>query len=537
MNQAAGQPEFDYIIVGAGSAGCVLADRLTASGEHRVLLLEAGPEDRNPWVHIPLGYARLFKNAKLNWMYQSEPEPELNGRQVYQPRGKVLGGCSSINGLVYMRGQKEDFDRWRQLGNAGWGFDDVLSYFRKAEHQQRGADEYHGVGGPLAVSDPTEPHPLCDAFIAAAGQVGIPRNDDFNGASQEGAGYFQMTARNGLRCSAAVGYLRPARRRSNLTVVTEALASRILFDGRKAVGIEYRRDGAIETAHASGEILIAGGAYNSPQLLQLSGVGPASLLRQLGVHVIADMPGVGHDLQDHPQVRMVFKCRQKVTLNDDMRSWFRMGLMGAKLLLRRKGMLTVSAGYAGAFFRTDPRLSTPDVQVHFINFSTTKMGERLHPFSGFMASICVLRPESRGSVTIKSADPAAAPSIRLNYLSTEADRRSMIGGLKQLRRVMQAPAMQPFLEAEHEPGPAVSSDAEWLAHCRERTGTIFHPSCTCRMGSDPTAVVDPQLRVHGMENLRVVDASVMPALVSGNTNAAVVMIAEKASDLILADAR
>lgn len=528
---------FDYIIVGAGSAGCVLANRLSASGRHRVLLLEAGPEDRNPWVHIPLGYARLFRNARLNWMYQSEPEPALDGRRIFQPRGKVLGGSSSINGLVYMRGQKEDFDHWRQLGNAGWGFDDVLPYFRKSENQQRGADAFHGTGGPLHVSDPTEPHPLCEAFIAASGEVGIPRNDDFNGATQEGAGYFQMTARNGLRCSAAVAFLRPARRRPNLAVATEALATRVLFEGRRAVGVEYRRGGAVVTARAGREVLLAGGAYNSPQLLQLSGVGPAELLKRHGIAVVADMPGVGDGLQDHPQVRMVFKCRQKVTLNDDMNSLYRKAMLGARMLFRRKGMLTVSAGYAGSFFRTDPRLATPDVQVHFINFSTTKMGDALHPFSGFMASICVLRPESRGSVTIKSADPAAAPAIRLNYLTAESDRRSMLEGLKTLRRVMQAPAMQPFCEEEYDPGPRVVTDDDWRAYIRERCNTIFHPSCTCRMGSDATAVVDTSLRVKGLEGLRVVDASVMPSLVSGNTNAAIIMIGEKASDMILADAR
>jgi choline dehydrogenase len=537
MNRGAGGLAFDYIVVGAGSAGCVLGNRLSDSGRHRVLLLEAGPEDRNPWIHIPLGYARLFRNAKLNWMYQSEPEPELDGRQIFQPRGKVLGGSSSINGLVYMRGQKEDFDHWRQLGNAGWGFDDVLPYFRKSEHQQRGSDAFHGTGGPLHVSDPTEPHPLCEAFIRAAGEVGIPRNDDFNGATQEGAGYFQMTARNGLRCSAAVAFLRPARRRANLTVLTEALATRILFDGRRAVGVEYRRNGATETALAGREVLLAGGAYNSPQLLQLSGVGPAELLKRHGIPVVAAMPGVGSDLQDHPQVRMVFKCKQKVTLNDDMNSFYRKAKLGIRMLFQRKGMLTVSAGYAGAFFRTDPRLATPDVQVHFINFSTTKMGDVLHPFPGFMASICVLRPESRGSVAISSADPADPPAIRLNYLAADADRRSMLEGLKTLRRVMQAPAMEPFLQEEYDPGARVVTDDDWRAYIRERCNTIFHPSCTCRMGSDPTAVVDTRLRVHGMESLRVVDASVMPALVSGNTNAAVIMIAEKASDMILEDAR
>jgi choline dehydrogenase len=536
----AAEGSFDYVIVGGGSAGCVLAARLSESGRHRVLLLEAGGEDRNPWIHVPLGYGRLFKDPRVNWLYESEPEAELGGRRVIQPRGKVLGGSSSINGLVYIRGQREDFDLWRQMGNAGWSYEDVLPYFRRAEDQQRGADEWHGVGGPLAVSDQRGPHPLCDAFIAAAEQAGIPRNPDFNGARQEGAGYYQTTSRNGRRWSTAVGYLRPARRRPNLAVVTGAHATRLLIENGAAVGVEFRRAGSPEswTARARGEVIVCGGAVNTPQLLQLSGIGPAELLRRHGVPVLHDLPGVGSNLQDHFQVRMVFKCTRKITVNDDLANPLRTLGVGLRYALFRTGPLTVSAGYAGAFFRTDPaRLATPDVQVHFITFSTNKMGDKLHPFSGFTASVCQLRPESRGSVRIKSPEPAAAPEIRPNYLAAERDRAVNVAGLRVLRRIMSMPAMQPFVAAEVEPGPEAESDEALLRHCRERGGTIYHLTSTCRMGpeGDPMAVVDPRLRVRGVGRLRVVDGSVMPTLVSGNTNAAIVMIAEKAADMILAD--
>jgi choline dehydrogenase len=527
---------FDYIIVGAGSAGCVLANRLTESGRYRVLLLEAGPADRNPWIHVPIGYAKLFRNPKVNWLYETEPEPELNNRRIIQPRGKVLGGSSSINGLVYIRGQKEDFDLWRQLGNVGWSWDDVLPYFKKAEaQQQRGADEYHGCDGLLSVSDQSETHELCEAFIKAGEQVGIPRNDDFNGASQEGIGYFQMTSRKGLRCSTAVGYLRPARKRPNLTVITGALSSRILFEGGAASGVVFARNGEMLVARAEGEVILASGAINSPQLLQLSGVGPADLLSDLGIEVVRDMKAVGAHLQDHFQTRMVFRCTKKITINDIMVSPLRQVGMGLKYALQRKGPLTVSAGYAGAFLRTDPRLATPDVQVHFLNFSTNKMGEKLHPFSAFTASICQLRPESRGTVMIKSADPTAAPAIRVNYLSTETDRRTMVAGMRMLRRISQAPAMADLISSELEPGPQCQSDADWLAFIRERGGTIYHPTCTCKMGDASDSVVDARLRVHGLDRLRVVDGSVMPNVVSGNTNAAIIMIAEKGAEMILQD--
>jgi choline dehydrogenase len=527
---------FDYIVVGAGSAGCVLANRLTASGRHRVLLLEAGGHDRNIWIHIPLGYGKLFSNAKVNWLYASEPEPELNNRSVIQPRGKVLGGSSSINGLLYVRGQAADYDHWRQLGNAGWSFEDVLPYFRRAEDQQRGEDTLHGVGGPLAVSDVCEPHPLCEAFIAAAQQAGFPRNDDFNGPSQEGAGYFQLTARKGRRCSTAVGYLPQARRRANLAIVPRALASRILFEGRRAVGIEYLQDGSKRSARASREVLIAGGAFNSPQLLQLSGLGPAQLLSSLGIPVIADMPGVGADLQDHLQVRMQYRCTEPITMNDVINSWRHRIGAGLRYCVSRKGLLAIGAGYAGGFFRANPGAATPDVQVHFIIFSGDTSGAPLHPFPGFIASVCQLRPESRGFVRIKSADPRAAPAIQPRYLSSAHDRDTVVAGLRLLRRIMRQPAMSRYVAEERAPDPGCTSDADLLAFARASGTTVFHPTSTCRMGSDPDAVVDPRLRVRGIDRLRIVDGSIMPALVSGNTNAAIVMIGEKGADLILEDA-
>ena len=524
----------DFIIVGAGSAGCVLANRLTADGRHSVLLLEAGPRDTNPWIHVPLGYGKLFNQPRVNWMYQSEPEPELNGRRIFTPRGKVLGGSSSINGLVYIRGQPEDFDDWE---TPGWSFGELLPYFKRSEDQAHGADDLHGAGGPLTVSDQSEPHELCDAFIEAAVQAGHPRNADFNGERQEGAGYSQLTTRNGFRCSTAVGYLRPARNRANLQVATEALATRVLFAGTRATGVEYLQNGIRVTASAAKGVILSGGAINTPQLLQLSGVGPAALLGEHGIPVVLDQPNVGEHMQDHFQVRMTLKCTRPITLNDDMQSLWGQMKIGLRYVFLRKGPLTVSAGYAAGFWRTRPEVRRPDVQTHFLTFSLERMGEKLHPFSGFTASICQLRPTSRGSVRIRSSDPREAPAIRYNYLSTEHDRRTMVDGLKMLRRILEQPAIQPYIASEHRPGAQVQSDDGWLAYCRETGSTIYHPSCTAMMGTREPAVVDSHLRVRGLEGLRVVDASVMPAVVSGNTNAAVVAIAEKAADLIHSNSR
>lgn len=529
--------QYDFIVVGAGSAGCVLANRLSENGQHKVLLLEAGGKDRNLWIHVPLGYGKLFNNPNVNWMYNSEPEPELNNRQIIQPRGKVLGGSSSINGLLYLRGQPEDFDHWRQLGNAGWSFDDVLPYFRKAEDQQRGEDRLHGVGGPLKVSDVSEPHPLCEAFIEAARQAGHPRNDDFNGETQEGAGYFQLTARNGRRCSTAVGYLKPARSRANLRIEPRAQTSRIVFEGKRAVRVEYIQDGVKKTARAGREIVLSAGAFGSPQILELSGVGDAEILRQHGIPVVADMPGVGDDLQDHFQVRMAYRCTEAITMNDVINSWTQSVVHGLRYIFQRKGMLTIGAGYAGGFFKTAPSLASPDVQAHFIIFSSDRTGVKLHPFPGFIASICQLRPESRGTVHIRSNNPLDAPAIRPRYLSAKFDRDVTVAGLKLLRDVMAQPAMRRYIAEERAPGVDRNSDEELLAYAREAGSTIFHPTSTCRMGPDPRAVVDERLRVRGLEGLRVADGSIMPTVVSGNTNAPIVMIGEKCADMMLRDAK
>ena len=523
---------YDTIIVGAGSAGCVLANRLTADGKRSVLLLEAGPRDTNPWIHVPLGYGKLFADKRVNWSYESEPEPNCNNRRIFTPRGKVLGGSSSINGLVYIRGQREDFDDW---GVPGWRYADLLPWFIMAEDQSRGASQYHGSGGPFAVSDLPDRHEMCDAFIESAVASGIPRNDDFNGATQEGAGYFQANTRNGKRISTAVGYLRPAQKRPNLRIEVEALATRVLFDGTRATGVEYRQNGVTHSAQAR-EVILSGGSFNSPQLLQLSGVGPAALLKSHGIPVVHDAPDVGECLQDHFYVRTFWRCTRPVTLNDDMMSIWRKARIGLQYLLHKRGPLTVSAGYAAAFTRTRPELTRPDAQFYFINFSAAKRGGILHPFSGFTCSMSQLRAESRGHVRIKSADPAAAPAILYNYLDTENDRRVMVDGLKKLRALVNTAPFNRYVAEERAPGPAVKSDAEWLDFCRATGETVYHPTSTCRMGTDARSVVDEQLRVRGVAGLRVVDASIMPAVVSGNTNAAVVAIAEKAADLIGASA-
>jgi choline dehydrogenase len=526
---------YDFIIVGAGSAGCVLANRLTASGQHRVLLLEAGPRNNHPWLHIPLGYGRLFTDTRYNWCYQTEPQPECHGRNVIAPRGKTLGGSSSINGLIYIRGQAEDFDHWRQLGNAGWSHDDVLPYFRKAEDNERGADEHHGAGGPLGVSDVRDRHPLAQAFIEAAQQCGYPRNDDFNGAVQEGAGFYQTTMRNGVRSSTAAAYLKPARRRGNLHVVSDALATRILFEGRRATGVEYLAGNETRSARANVEVLVASGAFNSPQLLQLSGLGPADLLRAFGIPVIADLPGVGNDLNDHYFARIIQRCRDPITLNDAARNW----LLGAKAVadyaLFRRGYFAIPAISAGCFIKALPSSATPDIQCSIALYSIHNLGDWVDAFSGFTITATLLRPESRGHVRIKSADPRQAPAIHPNYLATPKDRDTLLAGVKALRRIAKAPALARHIVEEIDPGKDCDGDDALLDFIRRRGSTVYHPVSTCRMGPDPKAVVDERLRVRGFDRLRVIDASIMPAVVSGNTNAATIMIAEKGADMVLAD--
>jgi choline dehydrogenase len=527
---------FDYIIVGAGSAGCVLANRLTASGKHHVLLLEAGPNDRNPWLHIPLGYGKLFTDRRLNWCYATEPQPECYGREVIAPCGKVLGGSSSINGLIYIRGQAADFNHWRQLGNAGWSFYDVLPYFRRAEDNERGADALHGVGGPLAVSNMRDRHPLADAYIEAAQQCGYPRNDDFNGPTQEGAGYYQTTTRNGRRCSTAVGYLKPVLGRANLAVISNALASRLLFEGRRAVGVEYITGDQRRNARANVEVIVASGAFNSPQLLQLSGVGPAALLNSLGIAVIADIPGVGHGLADHYSGRIVFRCKEPLTLNDAVRTWSGKVAAGLRYGFTRRGYLTIAAIASGCFLRAHPSSATPDVQCSIALYSGDINAGVLHRFSGVTGVCTLLRPESRGYVRIKSADPREAPAISPNYLATAKDRETIVAGVNALRLIFRAPAMARYIAEEFEPGPQCVNDDDLLDFIRRCGSTSYHPISTCRMGNDTTAVVDQRLRVRGFAGLRVVDASIMPAVVSGNTNAATIMIGEKGADMILEDA-
>jgi choline dehydrogenase len=531
---------FDYIVAGAGSAGCAVAARLSEDERYRVLLLEAGGKDSGFWIHVPIGYSHLFANPRVNWMFESEPEPELEGRTMYQPRGKVLGGTSSINGMVYMRGNPADYDLWRQRGCEGWDWDSVLPYFKKAEDQERGGDAFHGSGGPLRVSDQAVHWELGDHFIAAALQAGLPANNDFNDGEQEGAGPFQNTTDRRHRWSTATAYLRPARRRPNLVIRTNAHATRIMVENGRARGVEFQCEGRPHAARAKGEVIVCGGVYGSPQLLQLSGLGPAAMLQQFGIPVVRDIPGVGADLQDHFYVRMAFRCTQKITLNDVANNPVKKLVAGLQYLLFHTGPLTSNGICAGGFARSDPRLERPDIQLNFSVWSFKERNNRgvvPHPFPGFTISAVHLRPDARGSVTLKSPDPLAAPAIRFNFLKSQYDLQALIAGMRLARNITRQPAFAAYLAEELVPGPQVDSDAEFEATIRKNGVSNLHPVGTCRMGADAEAVCDPRLRVNGVAGLRVVDASVMPSVPAGNTNAPTIMIAEKAADMILADAR
>ena len=533
--------QFDYVVIGAGSAGCVLANRLTADGTTTVALLEAGGRDWNPWIHVPVGYFRTIHNPATDWCYVTEPDPGLNGRALKWPRGRVLGGSSSINGLLYVRGQRQDYDRWaHDLGCEGWSYAEVLPYFRRAETNERnraGSDEYHGHDGPLSVSDMRFRRPICDDFIAGVVELGTPASDDINGADAEGAGYFQLTARKGRRCSSAVAYLSAARARPNLAILTHATVQRIEFDGTRASGVRISQKGAERTLRAAREIVLSAGAIGSPQILQLSGVGPAALLREHGIEVVADAPEVGANLQDHLQIRAVYRTRRPITLNDELSNPWQKFRAGVEYAARRSGPLSMAASQVYAFCRTRLSNERPDIQYHFQPLSADSPGEGLHKFSAVTASVCQLRPESRGHIRIRSNRPDDHPTIVPNYLSTELDRATAVEAVKFTRRIMASGAMRDHIAEELLPDPAATSDEALLEQARNIANTIYHPTSTCRMGADPASVVDPRTRVRGVAGLRVVDASIMPEIVSGNTNAPTIMIGERAADLILEDAR
>jgi choline dehydrogenase len=536
--------EYDYIIVGAGSAGCVLANRLTESGRHRVLLLEAGRSDLQFWIQVPIGYGKTFYDPANNWMYQTEPIAGLNDRVNYFPRGKVLGGSSSINAMVYSRGQAGDFDDWEALGNPGWGWNDVLPLYKRMEDHDLGAGPYHGAGGPLHVTDISKAvHPLTHHYVKAGQEAGLSFNPDLNGASIEGVGIYQINTRGGLRMSAARAYLWPARRRANLRIETGALATRILLDGNRAVGIAYEQGGKQREARAGRDVILAGGSVNSPQLLQLSGIGPAELLRSHGIEVLHHSPAVGRNLQDHLCFDHVYRSKLP-SLNEDLYPWWGKLAAGLRYVLLRKGPLSLSVNQGGGFFRARPDSDRPDIQLYFspLTYEKTPPGVRAlmrpDPFPGFITSVSPCRPTSRGHLEIRSRDPHIAPAIHPNYLATNHDVEELLAGARFLRKLAAAPSLAAIIDQELRPGPAVQSDEERIADIRARCYSVFHPVSTCRMGPDPTDnVVDPRLKVHGIANLRVIDASIFPTVTSGNTNAPAIIVGEKGADLALADAR
>ena len=533
--------EFDYVIIGAGSAGCVLANRLSANGKNRVLVLEAGGSDRRFWIQTPIGYGKTFYDESVNWKYTTEPEPGINNRCSYWPRGKVVGGSSSINAMVYIRGNPQDYDDWLALGNPGWGWQDVLPYFKKSETNSDGGNQYRGDSGPLYVNNvSSQYHPLCHAFVEAAQQQGFTLNPDFNGESQEGVGFYQITTRDGRRMSAARAYLHPALKRASCEIITRAQVTRILFDGKTANGVEFVHNNKTRQVKANREVIVSAGAINSPQILQLSGIGDPDLLKQYGISPRVDLPGVGRNLQDHLDYCIYYRSRVP-TLNNRLYPWWGKMLAGLRYLLFRDGLLSLSVNQSGGFLRSHPSRPRPNIQLYFaaITYTTSPPGERPlmrpDPYPGFLNSIGQMRPTSRGHLRIDSPDPFAPVRIQPNYLSSDEDITQMLEGARLLRQLASAPALAEIIDHEIRPGPSVQSDDELIADIRERADTVYHPSCTCMMGPDSrTAVVDAKCRVYGLDRLRVVDTSIFPTVTSGNTNGPTIMAAEKAADMILA---
>lgn len=528
---------FDFVIVGGGTAGCVLADRLSENGLFRVLMLEAGGRDNGFWIPIPAGFSKLLTGARFNWRFETEPESNTLNRRIVVPRGKGLGGSSLINGMIFVRGQKEDFDGWAQAGAVGWSFDDVLPYFKKFETFEDGSNEWRGGDGPMSVERVKLRPEIAEAFIAAGEQAGFPRNPDYNGASQEGFGYYQVTQKQGRRWSAADAYLRRAEKRPNLHVRIGAHVTRLVLDGRKIIGVEYEQDGQKHRVHAAREVIMAAGAVQTPQILELSGIGDPAHLASVGIETRHALAGVGNNYRDHFCTRMNWRVKKPVTLNEHAQGWRLAGAV-AQYFATRTGILTLGTGLVHAFVKTRPELATPDVQFFFMHASYANAADRkLDKEPGMTIGVTQLRPDSTGSIHIRSADPYAMPSIRPNFLSARGDAETLIEGMKVARRVVAQPAMDPYRAYEMSPGDAVQTDAQWLDFARTNGQTIYHPVGTCAMGSGPRAVVDPALKAHGLEGLRIVDASVIPLMVSANTEAAVLMVAEKGADHILQDAK
>ena len=533
---------YDFVIIGAGSAGSVLAERLSASGRFSVLILEAGGTDRRFYVQMPLGYGKTFFDPAVNWNYKAEPDPGLGGNADHWPRGKLLGGSSSINAMVWIRGHRADYDLWRDEGNPGWGFDDLLPDFKAIETNQAGGNAWRGSGGPVHVTDCSGAvHPLTKRYLAAAQQAGLALNPDFNGEAQEGVGVYQISTKGGQRMSASRAFLWPAMKRRNLRIETNALATRILFEGTRALGVEYQKNGSRHIVKAGRELIVAAGSINSPQLLQLSGIGPGAHLSGLGIEVVHANENVGRNLEDHVGINYTFKGRT-ATLNQILRPWWGKAFVGAQYLLQRKGPLSLSMNNAGGFFRTDPSLARPNMQLYFQAFSTVipKNGERPiltpDPWPGFSIGLSNCRPTSRGEIMIRSADANEYPAIRANAYSTDHDVREMLAAVKFVRHIAAQPAMAEFIEEEILPGPSIRSDTDLIQDFRMRSGTVYHPVATCRMGPDQSvAVVDPRLKVHGVQSLRIVDASIFPHNISGNTNAPSIMTGWKGSKMILED--